>query len=98
MRIIDADELIRKMRNDVPIKLFGSMKNLGNVIGIVEDAPTVDAVGVVRCKDCKHYIPRIKVPTDSGVFTVKICSRISRIGITNPEWYCAYGERADDGS
>ena len=26
----------------------------GDAIDIIEDAPTVDAVPVVRCKDCKH--------------------------------------------
>ena len=26
------------------------------------DAPTVDAVEVVRCKECKHYVPERKHP------------------------------------
>ena len=28
----------------------------------IADAPTVDAVEVVRCKECKHYVPERKHP------------------------------------
>jgi hypothetical protein len=51
MRLIDADALIQK-RNHA--KAYGpEMYVIGQ--GYVMDAPTIDAVSVVRCKDCKHY-------------------------------------------
>lgn len=89
MKLIDADEFAKTLYENIR---SDNLRIYSEVCNHIKNAPTVDAVEVIRCKDCKYYIPRIKVPTDSGVFTVKICSRIS-IGITNPEWYCSYGER-----
>lgn len=59
--------------------------------GVKGNARTVDAVEVVRCKDCKHY--------DLGV-----CLKIYSAGNAHPEaWqprrpedFCFYGERKDD--
>ena len=31
----------------------------GDAIDIIEDAPTVDAVVVTRCKDCKYFKTRL---------------------------------------
>ena len=28
-----------------------------NLCKVLNDAPTIDAVPVIRCKDCKHWIP-----------------------------------------
>lgn len=47
-----SDDTARsKMENEY---LFGMQQRLETCIELVEDAPTVDAVEVVRCKDCKH--------------------------------------------
>ena len=60
MRLIDADALVR----DFPIRLDHYDEKHGNVhfvygietvIEYIEDMPTIDAVAVVRCKDCYHY-------------------------------------------
>ena len=56
-----------------------------------QQRPTIDAVPVVRCRECKHY--------DMGV-----CLKIYSDGNTHPEaWqsrkpedFCSYGERKDD--
>lgn len=46
MRLIDADALIKTLGiDDLPIRLTYE----------IENAPTVDAVPVIRCKDCKHH-------------------------------------------
>ncbi len=51
MRLIDADALIQKRSH---AKAYApEMYVIGQ--GYVMDAPTIDAVPVVRCKDCKHY-------------------------------------------
>ena len=44
MRLIDADNI--KIPNDAPYK--------ASVKRVVAQQPTVEAVPVVRCKDCKH--------------------------------------------
>ena len=52
MRLIDADELLK-------YKVQGE---IGNVSGdfipgyAIDNAPTVDAISVVKCKDCKYYV------------------------------------------
>lgn len=46
MRLIDADALDRKVYNDIPIKVFGSIKKMAAVRQLIEDAPTIDAVPV----------------------------------------------------
>lgn len=48
MRLIDADALIDELGISDEDIVFKEM---------LEDAPTIDAVPVVRCKDCKWYDP-----------------------------------------
>jgi len=56
-RLIDADALMDVIRqHEYPLSTqFGSIDNGMFTLGIqqaVDEAPTVDAVEVVRCKDC----------------------------------------------
>ena len=56
MRQIDADELRRR------IIAFSTGSNttyltVENIVTMINKADTVDAVPVVRCKDCKYYKP-----------------------------------------
>ena len=53
MRLVDADALWDELTEDL---------GDGDVLytippSYIDDAPTVDAVPVVRCKDCKYYKP-----------------------------------------
>lgn len=51
---------------------------------ILDEAPTIDAVPVVRCRDCKCY--------NAGFECLK-----EGYGIEHPQdWFCADGERKDD--
>lgn len=51
----------------------------------LQDAPTIDAVPIVRCKDCKHYN---EYPSGFG------CCEIHKksIAIQTPFTFCAWGE------
>lgn len=64
------------------------------IVYIVKAEPAVDAVPVVRCKDCRRCdgFPRKEIePNEIG-----IC-RINRMAV-KPDDFCSYGERrADDG-
>lgn len=52
----------------------------------------VDAVEVVRCKDCTHA----KEMTQYGCGEcVRHCEKLKIV--TSPEWYCAEGRRKDEG-
>ena len=51
MRMIDADKLVDMLYDNE----FAVLCPLDEVSGVVDACPTVDAVVVTRCKDCKHY-------------------------------------------
>ena len=58
MRLIDADNLIPIMKyttTDNEIGVFPIRIGFDAIKGVIDDAPTIDAVEVVRCKDCKHH-------------------------------------------
>ena len=62
MRLIDADALKRK---SVPLLFPTKMEPCGHipvpvnavVVAEIEQAPTIDAVPVVRCENCNHGYP-----------------------------------------
>ena len=61
-----------------------------DVANLLLHAPTVDAVEVVRCRECKHFM-------FSDCYGE--CSK-GRMGIVSPDDFCSYGERkegADNG-
>jgi len=55
MRLIDANRLIEEL-NEEQVEGDELYKGLGKAKLIVCYQPTVDAVHVVRCKDCKWYV------------------------------------------
>jgi len=63
----------------------------GKARELIENAPSVDAVEVVRCKDCKYY--------QYGKFftEMKFCCRIKdkRYPFSD-DGYCSYGKRKDN--
>lgn len=53
MRLIDADELgVGRSSKDVLPAAYCAGWN--GLLGLIEKAPTVDAVAVTRCKDCRY--------------------------------------------
>ena len=53
-RLIDADALMKTVFNDV-VLVDGEVKGVGLILAeTVDKAPTIDAVPVVRCRECKH--------------------------------------------
>lgn len=55
----------------------------------VEEMPTIDAVPVVRCKDCKRFV-------DNKEAFVKYCSYGRGIKFVSENDFCSYGERKND--
>ena len=85
-RLIDVvDEAIKRYAEDGDILQF-----ISDVRFAVINAPTVDAVEVVRCKDCKHWQDIGKGCTDH----VRCCE----IGfyMIGENGYCYFGEREDN--
>ena len=91
-RLIDADKLIDFI--DV-----GHLRHSGelcysetNVANLLLHAPTVDAVEIVRCRDCKHYKPQKKSAHWEN--RTNYCNRVVTIKM-QPDDFCSYGERKD---
>lgn len=67
----------------------GDMISSEEVEQAIKDAPTVDAVEVVRCKECQHWQKRYE--------TKGIClKQYAILTFTCSDFYCAYGERRTD--
>lgn len=98
-RLISADALIASAKNfrfavrelENP---FDAVRHQGKkFLEMVENAPTVDAVEVVRCKDCKYW-ERL---TDGN-----LCGDCNghrnglQVEYTTEDDFCSYGEKRGD--
>lgn len=81
-RLIDANLVIDRLKNNI---ILGATEQ-AFLRNYVNCCPTVDAVEVVRCRDCKHYDE-----TDS--FNCKFAF----MKLKRPDDFCSYGERKEDG-
>ena len=79
-RLIDANQLIKEANADGAYGYVDAKQ--------ITDAPTVDAVEVVRCRDCAK----------DGLFTCPICfieNKTLHFINHSPDFYCGEGERKD---
>ena len=96
MRLIDADALTvglrlaaKRMAASDSEWLKGYADGLDAASNAVAEAPTIDAVPVVRCKDCKHGKTWKNAWGIEGFKCDLLCVDLS------PEAFCSYGERKD---
>ena len=85
-RLIDAHDLWTDI---MMLPHNGDMISSEEVEQAIKDAPTVDAVEVVRCKDCKHCIYHSYACGDVR------CGMLHTDYITENS-FCSYGERKDN--
>ena len=90
MRLIDADALIGFIVEEAQDLRTLSTKTVGQAIS---KTPTVDAVPVIRCKDCKYY----KVYELLGG-TLPLCNRIrtTMADALEPGDFCSRAERKEE--
>ena len=84
MELIDADALIKEALTE---GAYGYVDALQIAI-----APTIGAVEVVRCRDCKHYKPQKKSAHWEN--RAYYCNRFVTIKV-QPDDFCSYGERKE---
>ena len=79
MRLIDAE-------NTNLIDAIGrnAFKDRQDIIDLINNQPTVDAVLVVRCKDCKYH--------DEGENYIYCCALQTKCP-DDAEFFCKYGDR-----
>ena len=90
MRLIDADALIEDRSLQIVI---GAGDNICVDIADIAKFPTIDAVEVVRCKDCKHN----DMNGGDCNRTMVMCRRDHVLELNVYEYikleHCSYGER-----
>ena len=92
-RLIDADvaiENIEEWLDSVGTAMIGKgLSYTGELMGCIEDAPTVDSVPVVRCRECKHR------GTDDCIFHIKGEPADEELLLKLDNDFCSYGERKE---
>ena len=106
MRLIDADALmehfagLQKVKPDKNGREYScNFRSSGGeqaaewytIEDAVEIAPTIDAVPVVRCSECKHFVKNTWE-------CLRLCDRFGdeyADARVYPDWFCADGERKD---
>lgn len=92
-RLIDANPLIKRFSGGDAMKSLAEAVHDERFVRELQNAPTVDAVEVVRCKDCKHY--RSYGPGTDGFESFGKCLLIDMDVDMPVNGYCCYGERRD---
>jgi len=93
MRLIDADAIekfLKRLRRELPKEsqdFFTRDEMILNFQQYVHMQPTIDAVPVVRCKDCKQY----NTTDCSKVFGW--CDKMNRV--VHDDFYCANGAKME---
>ena len=93
MRLIDAEKL-RAEYLGMPncYNGFSDTYDKAMIVDMVDEQPTIKAIPVVRCRECKYW------KTYQGIKGMKFCTYV--VGaefVREPEDYCSRGERKDDG-
>ena len=94
MRLIDVDDLDvgRCSKDGLPAAYCAGWNGL---LGLITNAPTVDAVVVTRCKDCKHLC--VWNRKDIYAFCPKTNIVFLPFDKDTRTFFCSLGERKDGG-
>ncbi len=85
MRMIEADKIPPLIR--LPLMKHPKVEEIMGLMQFIIDEFTVDAVPVVRCKDCKYRDPE-NYHCDHAAGTMIYFPR-------KPDDFCSYGERSE---
>lgn len=93
MRLIDADWVLEHIKpyelSDEDWSVTGGTA-IRLIHNAIDQAPTIDAVPVVRCKDCKKSE---LVPDFDGLYSC----RGKRKPLHDPDDFCNFGVKREDG-
>lgn len=92
MRLIDGDKLYSSLYE---IRMYEVAKygrhdtahccSLSTALFEIKNAPTIESMEVVRCKDCEFYTEE-----------ERWCRRLGLYGSFDPNGYCSQAERRED--
>ena len=88
MSLINREALLSFEKMDAELcSSCGEHHTAEDVIMMIKTAPTIDAVPVTRCKDCKHMIQWADV---------RYCTVWDGVNGMGDDGFCNYGERRGD--
>ena len=90
MRLIDADKLKEEFTREGKPELW----HYTGIGAWIDSAPTIDAVEVVRCKDCIYFLPDRLLNSEEYPNQIEadgLCTNTETYADNND--YCSYGER-----
>lgn len=91
MRLIDADELgVGRCSKDILPAAYCAGWN--GLLGLIENAPTVDAVVVTRCKDCRSCRELNRKDRVEDVYAEGVLWCMNQSNGVRPDDFCNYGE------
>ena len=93
IRPIDGNELLEQMKHRKDY-----VGRLSDPICLVQDAPTIDTMPMVRCKDCKYSCACY---SDGGEDLYDCCKDVifgnaDTTTLRTSDWFCADGKRYDE--
>jgi hypothetical protein len=94
MRLIDADKLIAQQKEIADDELsknacpYSWSYAIESFIDDIEEQPTIDAVCVVRCKDCVYFAK------DDEHGDAEYCSLVC--GLCKENDFCSFGRKHED--
>ena len=96
MRLIDADRLFESIYDNVSAPYEEAVAAKEDCLSEIENAPTIDAVPVVYCKDCKYADTERRNTTEKRYADSILFCRSSNICNDKPlpMWpvdFCSYG-------
>ena len=101
MRLIDADKLSEAIHENVIAMYEESVVAKEDCLREIEETPTVDAVPVVYCKDCKYADTERRNAMEKRYADSILFCRNSNLCNDEPlaMWpvdFCSYGKRKDE--
>lgn len=109
MRLIDADEArdavlwgctyakkINMQTGKVERLFEAENKALEEAAQRIAEIEPMDAVEVVRCKDCRHWVGKHRSQCPVKCKTFGYCDLWEQYAGNGEKFFCAYGERRED--
>ena len=92
MRLIDGDALMYEANSDGAYGYVDAKQ--------ISEAPTIDAVPVVRCRECRHHRDKNEQEQQYLVEDILICTSPDATddcwNAVWPDHFCSYGERKEN--
>ena len=88
MRLIAVDALKERIRQEPTDGMYTA-----EILEAIDEVPIVDAVEVVRCRDCKYGMKSYLQPRHEKNY---LCRHSWEGEYHKPDHFCAYGEKVSD--